>query len=80
MISHFFGRRLARNEIVGKIMKRAKVETIGAADRNRLQRGRNSVVECQLPKLDVRGSNPLARSLESLSYPCDICGITVRIG
>src|SRR5690348_12396641 len=24
--------------------------------------GRNSVVECQLPKLDVRGSNPLARS------------------
>src|SRR5579883_291642 len=23
--------------------------------------GRNSVVECQLPKLDVRGSNPLAR-------------------
>ena len=26
-----------------------------------LYRGRNSVVECQLPKLDVRGSNPLAR-------------------
>ena len=25
------------------------------------ERGRNSVVECQLPKLDVRGSNPLAR-------------------
>ncbi len=24
--------------------------------------GRNSVVECQLPKLDVGGSNPLARS------------------
>ena len=23
--------------------------------------GRNSVVECQLPKLDVGGSNPLAR-------------------
>jgi hypothetical protein len=28
--------------------------------------GRNSVVECQLPKLDVGGSNPLARS--SVSY------------
>ncbi len=25
-------------------------------------RGRNSVVECQLPKLDVEGSNPFARS------------------
>ncbi len=24
--------------------------------------GRNSVVECQLPKLDVAGSNPVARS------------------
>jgi hypothetical protein len=24
-------------------------------------RGRNSVVECQLPKLDVVGSNPIAR-------------------
>ncbi len=24
--------------------------------------GRNSVVECQLPKLDVVGSNPIARS------------------
>ncbi len=24
-------------------------------------RGRNSVVECQLPKLDVEGSNPFAR-------------------
>jgi hypothetical protein len=23
--------------------------------------GRNSVVECQLPKLDVVGSNPIAR-------------------
>ncbi len=26
-------------------------------------RGRNSVVECQLPKLDVAGSSPVARSL-----------------
>ncbi len=26
-----------------------------------LIRGRNSVVECQLPKLDVAGSNPVAR-------------------
>ena len=29
--------------------------------------GRNSVVECQLPKLDVGGSNPLARFFFS---PC----------
>src|SRR5512137_1915887 len=28
----------------------------------RLTRGRNSGVECQLPKLDVAGSNPVARS------------------
>jgi hypothetical protein len=27
------------------------------------QRGRNSVVECQLPKLDVVGSSPIARSI-----------------
>src|SRR5262249_18162538 len=27
------------------------------------RRGRNSVVECQLPKLDVAGSTPVARSL-----------------
>jgi hypothetical protein len=27
-------------------------------------RGRNSVVECQLPKLDVAGSSPVARSVE----------------
>ncbi len=26
--------------------------------------GRNSVVECQLPKLDVAGSSPVARSIE----------------
>ena len=25
--------------------------------------GRNSVVECQLPKLDVVGSSPIARSI-----------------
>ncbi len=28
----------------------------------RPSRGRNSVVECQLPKLDVAGSSPVARS------------------
>jgi hypothetical protein len=43
--------------------------------------GRNSVVECQLPKLDVRGSNPLARfdlrrseapeSPSCVRVPCD---------
>ena len=26
-------------------------------------RGRNSAVECQLPKLNVEGSNPFARSM-----------------
>ena len=29
--------------------------------------GRNSVVECQLPKLDVEGSNPFARSYVTLA-------------
>ena len=36
-------------------------------------RGRNSVVECQLPKLDVAGSSPVARSLEAVppvALPC----------
>src|SRR4030095_3503568 len=31
------------------------------------RRGRNSVVECQLPKLDVAGSTPVARSHRKLS-------------
>ena len=31
--------------------------------------GRNSAVECQLPKLDVAGSNPVARFFTSLSKP-----------
>jgi hypothetical protein len=35
--------------------------------RIRAKSGRNSVVECQLPKLDVAGSNPVARS--NFSYP-----------
>jgi hypothetical protein len=30
--------------------------------------GRNSVVECQLPKLDVAGSTPVARSKISLNH------------
>jgi hypothetical protein len=30
--------------------------------------GRNSVVECQLPKLDVAGSNPVSRSMFSMIY------------
>src|SRR5205823_7401756 len=30
--------------------------------------GRNSVVECQLPKLDVAGSTPVARSRESADF------------
>ena len=32
------------------------------AARRARQRGRNSVVECQLPKLDAVGSTPIARS------------------
>jgi hypothetical protein len=35
----------------------------------RLHRGRNSVVECQLPKLDVAGSNPVARSDDAEAAP-----------
>lgn len=31
--------------------------------------GRNSAVECQLPKLDVAGSIPVARSLDSRIIP-----------
>jgi hypothetical protein len=31
--------------------------------------GRNSVVECQLPKLDVAGSSPVARSILIHSAP-----------
>src|SRR5262249_15000189 len=34
---------------------------------NRGLRGRNSVVECQLPKLDVAGSTPVARSQRKYS-------------
>jgi hypothetical protein len=30
--------------------------------------GSNSVVECQLPKLDVAGSNPVSRSIFSIIY------------
>ena len=30
--------------------------------------GRNSVVECQLPKLDVAGSSPVARSIMSPKF------------
>ncbi len=35
--------------------------------------GRNSVVECQLPKLDVVGSNPIARFphfIDEITGPC----------
>jgi hypothetical protein len=37
--------------------------------------GRNSVVECQLPKLDVAGSTPVARSnFYTSSNPTPACG------
>jgi Ca-activated chloride channel family protein len=35
---------------------------------NELRRGSNSVVECQLPKLDVAGSSPVSRSMFSSIY------------
>jgi hypothetical protein len=35
--------------------------------------GRNSVVECQLPKLDVAGSSPVARS-SFISLPASPLG------
>jgi hypothetical protein len=42
--------------------------------KSNLVSGRNSVVECQLPKLDVAGSSPVARSnkingLDAFSKP-----------
>ena len=43
----------------------AKLGEVGATRTGRLiasSCGRNSGVECQLPKLDVAGSNPVARS------------------
>jgi hypothetical protein len=30
--------------------------------------GSNSVVECQLPKLDVAGSSPVSRSIDPTTY------------
>ena len=35
------------------------------------------MVECQLPKLDVAGSNPVSRSIFSISYrsPLVVCSI-----
>ena len=43
--------------------------------------GRNSVVECQLPKLDVVGSNPIARSrLTTNRFPGCTPGCTNRPG
>ena len=32
------------------------------------ERGSNSAVECQLPKLDVAGSIPVSRSMFSMVY------------
>jgi hypothetical protein len=37
-------------------------------DNSTFESGRNSVVECQLPKLDVAGSTPVARSNNSLRH------------
>ena len=35
--------------------------------------GRNSVVECQLPKLDVAGSSPVARFSVPIVQQADLC-------
>ncbi len=40
----------------------SRPRTLGGSEPIACRSGRNSVVECQLPKLDVGGSNPLARS------------------
>ena len=36
--------------------------------RSTSRRGINSVVECQLPKLKVGGSNPLSRSIQEFTH------------
>ena len=36
--------------------------------------GRNSAVECQLPKLDVAGSTPVARSKSSTQFQSHLVG------
>ena len=38
------------------------VENASRSRQIRKESGSNSVVECQLPKLDVAGSNPVSRS------------------
>jgi hypothetical protein len=41
--------------------------------------GRNSVVECQLPKLNVVGSSPIARLLEFFQHPADRYPVTQQL-
>lgn len=47
------GKNLGKNQLI------ANHKSLNYKD---LRCGRNSVVECQLPKLDVAGSSPVARS------------------
>ena len=44
----------------------------GSSPVARTKRGNNSVVECNLAKVDVAGSNPVSRSLQN---PLDLLGI-----
>ena len=44
----------------------------GSSPFARTKRGNNSVVECNLAKVDVAGSNPVSRSLQN---PLDLLGI-----
>src|ERR1700680_520280 len=65
----FSPNRILRLEIrfwalVGRLMAWRKV---GASVKDSPESGCNSVVECQLPKLDVAGSTPVARSTTSLN-------------
>ncbi len=45
-----------------------RMETVPRMSLEAKVSGSNSVVECQLPKLDVAGSTPVARSIFSISY------------
>src|SRR5437879_1115837 len=41
--------------------------------------GSNSVVECQLPKLDVAGSSPVSRSIFSITWELSMFSALMRL-
>ena len=47
----------------GRVGRGRGFRFVALPDERRSAGGRNSVVECQLPKLDVAGSSPVARSI-----------------